>query len=197
MKLNWAERWAVNNPLRPLQQRLELHWFGRRIGLAPGARVLEVGCGRGAGAGLIAARFRPDRVFAMDLDAEMLGKARRYLPATARQGISFYVGDASRLPHGDGTFDAVFGFGVLHHVPHWQEALAEIVRVLKPGGVYCYEELYPSLYQNALTRHILLHPCENRFRSAELKLALRQSGLAPGDCLEHRKIAVIGTAVKG
>jgi ubiquinone/menaquinone biosynthesis C-methylase UbiE len=196
VKLNWAERWAVNNPLRPLQQRLEMNWFVRRIRLGSGARILEVGCGRGAGARLIVTQLKPAGVWAMDLDPLMIEKARRYLPAWGRQGISLYAGDAACLPHGDKTFDAVFGFGVLHHVPHWQEALAEIARVLKAGGVYCFEELYPSLYQNALTRYILLHPAENRFHSADLKRALYDAGLEPGGYLEHEKIGVIGIAAK-
>jgi SAM-dependent methyltransferase len=141
-------------------------------------------------------QLKPAGVWAMDLDPLMIEKARRYLPAWGRQGISLYAGDAACLPHGDKTFDAVFGFGVLHHVPHWQEALAEIARVLKAGGVYCFEELYPSLYQNALTRYILLHPAENRFHSADLKRALYDAGLEPGGYLEHEKIGVIGIAAK-
>ena len=196
MKLNWAERWAVNNPLRPLQQRFEMAWFKKRAILGPAARVLEVGCGRGAGARLIKQLFRPACVHAMDLDVAMIQKARRYLTPEARQGISFYVGDVCRLPHGDGSMDAVFGFGVLHHIPQWQGALAEIVRVLKTGGIYCFEELYPSLYQNILTRHILLHPAENRFRSGDLKRAMLDAGLEPRGCLEHEKLEIIGIATK-
>jgi ubiquinone/menaquinone biosynthesis C-methylase UbiE len=196
VKLNWAERWAVNNPLRPLQQRLEMEWFRRRVRLETGARVLEVGCGRGAGARLIKTLYGPACLQAMDLDIVMIEKAGRYLSAEARRGISFYVGDVSRLPHGDGSLDAVFGFGVLHHIPCWQKALAEIVRVLKVGGVYCFEELYPSLYQNALTRHLLLHPAENRFRSGDFKRAMEAAGLTPGGCLEHKKLAIIGIATK-
>jgi ubiquinone/menaquinone biosynthesis C-methylase UbiE len=61
---------------------------------------------------------------------------------------------------------------VLHHIPNWQGALAEVGRVLKPHGIYLLEELYPTLYQNFITRHILLHPTEDRFGGQELKKAL-------------------------
>jgi ubiquinone/menaquinone biosynthesis C-methylase UbiE len=196
VKLNWAERWAVNNPLRPLQQRLEIHWFKRKVRLMPGARVLEVGCGRGAGARLIKTTFRPALLHAMDLDIGMIRRAHKYLSPEMREGISFYVGDVSRLPYRDGTMDAVFGFGLLHHIPDWQGALAEIVRVLKVGGIYCFEELYPSLYQNVLTRRILLHPADNRFHSEDLRQALENSGLEPGDSLENKKLGIIGFATK-
>ncbi len=196
MKLNWAERWAVNNPTRPFQQRLEIRWMKKRFSLRPGATVLEVGCGRGAGASLIMRGFRPGVLHAMDLDIQMIQRGRKHLPPRHRNGISFLVGDAIQLPYREGTLDAIFGFGILHHIPDWQKALAEIVRVLKVGGVYFFEELYPSLYQNFLTKKILLHPAENRFRSLDLKQALKKARLDPGDYLENKKMGIIGFAQK-
>ena len=196
MKLNWAERWAVNNPLRPIQEGLELGWLKRNARLKPYAHVLEVGCGRGAGSSLIKTMFEPAVLHAMDLDVEMIRKAFRYLSVEQREGISFFVSDAVLLPYPDEAMDAVFGFGVLHHVPDWQRGLAEIARVLKPGGIYFFEELYPSLYQNFLTRHILLHPIKNRFCSQDLKLALKNAGLEQGNFLEHKRLGILGFASK-
>jgi ubiquinone/menaquinone biosynthesis C-methylase UbiE len=92
--------------------------------------------------------------------------------------------------------DAVFGFGVLHHIPDWQAALSEVARVLKTGGVYFFEELYPALYQNFITKHILLHPKENRFKSHELKKTMKQSGLVLGNYFEIRLIEIFGVAEK-
>ena len=196
MKLNRMERWAVNNPLRPLQQRLEIRWLARRCGLAAGGRVLEVGCGRGAGSALIKESFRPAVILALDLDVEMIRRARTYLAPDIRAGIAFCVGDGIRLPFRDGTMDAVFGFGVLHHIPDWRQALAEIARVLRVGGIYCFEELYPALYQNVLTRRLLLHPAENRFRSGDLQRAMKDAGLMPGDTLENPWLGILGFATK-
>lgn len=196
MKLNWAERLAVNNPLRPLQQRLEIGWMKKNIRLKPNALVLEVGCGRGAGSYLIKKMFDPSFVHAMDLDIRMIRKAHDYLSPEKRNGISFSVGDVARLPCRDSTMDAVFGFGVLHHVPDWQGALAEIARVLNVGGTYFFEELYPTLYQNIITRHILLHPTENRFRSRDLKEALKKEGLELENYLEIQKLEIFGYATK-
>jgi ubiquinone/menaquinone biosynthesis C-methylase UbiE len=196
VKLNRMERWAVNNPLRPLQQRLEIRWLKGRCGLAPGGRVLEVGCGRGAGSALITEAFRPTLIHAMDLDIGMIRRAQTYLSPETRERILFSVGDCIQLPYHDGTMDAVFGFGVLHHIPDWQQALAEIVRVLKAGGIYCFEELYPPLYQNVLTRRLLLHPAENRFRSGGLQQALKDAGLSPGASRENRWLGIIGFAAK-
>jgi ubiquinone/menaquinone biosynthesis C-methylase UbiE len=196
MKLNWAERWAVNNPFRPLQQKMEINWMKKRGQLKPGAFVAEMGCGRGAGADIIKREFQPRILQAMDVDILMLRKAIKHLSPRQREGISFYAGDISRLPYRGGTLDAVFGFGVLHHIPDWQGALAEIVRVLKAGGFFFFEELYPSLYQNFITKHILLHPARNRFYSEDLKRNFKEVGFHLNDFIEHRGIGIFGIANK-
>ena len=93
-------------------------------------------------------------------------------------------------------FDAVFGFGFLHHVPDWRQGLSEIARVLKPGGVYYIEELYPSLYQNVITKRILLHPEHDRFTSDDLRKALDEAHLRLANAFELRKMGILGVATK-
>lgn len=196
MKLNWAERWAVNNPSRVIQQKWEIRWFRKKSDLPAGSSILEVGCGRGAGARIIYRTFQPRTICASDLDLRMIRKAEEYLPLSDRKPIRFLTADILSLPFGNETFDALFGFGVLHHVPDWESALGEITRVLKPGGTYFLEELYPGLYQNFLTKHILLHPQENRFHSQDLKTALRSMNLELRHCLEIKMAGVLGIAEK-
>ena len=196
MKLNWAERWVVNNPSRVFQQRMEIGWLQRRMPLAAGAAVLEVGCGRGAGADLILKSFHLDRMHTMDLDFEMIQRAEKYLPSSQKARVFTYTGDLTHLPHPNEAFDAVFGFGVLHHVPDWRRALAEVARVLRIGGIYFLEEIYPTVYQNFITRHILLHPEEDRFSSTDLKEALRSANLSLQDTLECTQIGILAVLVK-
>ena len=196
MKLNWAERLVVNNPGRVFEQRTEIRWLQKRRPLPPGALVLEVGCGRGAGAGLILEGFQPAAVHAMDLDWEMIKRAKKYLSSGQRERIFMHTADVARLPYRDEVFDAVFGFGVLHHVPDWQSGLAELARVLKTGGCYYLEELYPTLYQNFITRHILLHPEKNRFTSSDLKAALSAAHLSLAGALEFRPVGILAILVK-
>jgi ubiquinone/menaquinone biosynthesis C-methylase UbiE len=196
MKLNWAERWAVNNPSRVVQQKWEIRWFRNKSDLPADASILEIGCGRGAGARIIYRTFRPRIFHASDLDLEMIRKAERYLPFEDRRPIRFLTADVLNLPYANASFDAVFGFGVLHHVLDWQTALGEIARVLKPGGEYFIEELYPGLYQNFITKHILLHPQKNRFHSADLKEALQDQNLELRDCLELKMLGILGVAAK-
>jgi len=196
MKLNWAERWVVNNPTRVFQQRIEINWLRQIASLRPGVLVLEIGCGRGVGAALVSEKFQPEIVHAMDLDFEMIKKAQKRFENDNRVRAGTYVGDVLRLPYKDATFDAVFGFGVLHHVPDWRGGLAEIARVLKNGGSYFFEELYPSLYQNFITRHILLHPTENRFKSEDWKDALQEMKFLVQKSVEQKKLGILGVAIK-
>jgi len=72
VKLNWAERWAVNNPFRVWEQRIEIRQLKAMMSLKPGSTALEVGCGRGAGAAILVREFQLSRLYAMDLDIRMV-----------------------------------------------------------------------------------------------------------------------------
>jgi len=196
MKLNWAERWVVNNPLRVLEQRYQVRWLQKALALPAGATILEVGCGRGAGAALIQEHFRPAVLHAQDLDEKMIRKAKKYLSPQQHAGIFLFVGDVRHLPYRNAVMDAVFCFGVLHHVPDWQGTLGELARVLKPGGALYLEELYPAVYQNFITRHLLLHPAENRFGSQDLHAALREMHFQVHGTLENRAVGILTAATR-
>lgn len=195
MKANRAERWIVNSPVRVWVQRRLIRWFKEKTVLKPGARILEVGCGRGAGATLLLQEFAPAMIQAMDLDPIMIRQARNYL-APHLSKIFLYVGDVLHLPYPDASLDAVFAFGVLHHVPDWRRGLAEISRVLRPGGQYFLEEFYPTFYLRFPIRQIFKHPQEDRFHRADLEEALKATGFTLAGTLEIPKVWVLGVAVK-
>ncbi|MBW1776486.1 MAG: class I SAM-dependent methyltransferase [Deltaproteobacteria bacterium] len=196
MILNCAERLVVNNPLRMAMQRLEMVWFLQAADLSPNPRILEIGCGRGAGARILLKKMHPRRIEALDLDPVMMHTAKGFLTSKERERISLLAGDSTRLPFHSASFDVVFGFGLLHHVPDWESAVKEVARVLKPGGRYYMEELYPPLYLNAVTRRVLLHPTQNRFHSRDLKAALSRAGLFLHAFLESGFLGILGVTVR-
>ena len=111
--------------------------FRRLVGAAgvqPGQRVLDVGCGTGYFAGLLARVVGPSgMVIGIDPAAPMIEHARR------RRGgpnCQFQVGSAERLDSPDGSFDVVVSSLAMHHIPADVRATAvrEIYRVLRPGG---------------------------------------------------------------
>ena len=97
-----------------------------------GRRVLEIGVGMGADH-LRFAEHNPARLVGLDLTARALGHTRNRLTLSG-QRPRLIQGDAERLPFPDAAFDLVFSWGVLHHTPDLAATIAEIHRVLAPGG---------------------------------------------------------------
>jgi len=197
MKANRLEQIIVNSPVRLLiQEKIILRWLKSKVKLPPGGTFLEIGCGRGAGACLLLREFLPDAVHAMDLDEGMINRAKGYVRAVQREHVHLYVGDALYLPYRAGAVDAVFGFGVLHHLPDWRAGIREIARVLKSGGVYFLEEFYPPFYLNPLVRRLVTHPEEDRFYSADLRQALAEAGLPIEDAREMKALGLLAVCRK-
>lgn len=173
-----------------------MQWFKGTVALKTGGTILEVGCGHGVGANLIRKVYQPDRLCLLDLDFQMIQKASRRINIHHNCRISLCVGDATQLPYADQSLDAVFGFGFLHHVIAWRDSLAEVARVLKKGGVYFMEEYYPSLYQNLITKHLLVHPEKDRFNSQDLRNAFQDVNLTLTHSFELKRMGILGVGVK-
>ena len=110
MKLNRVERWFVNSPMRRAMQALVVRWFRGIRPLPVGVDILEIGCGSGFGARMIAAQFAPRRLFLSDLDSRMVALARQAILGEAAARTGFCVADAEALPFRSRAADAVFGF---------------------------------------------------------------------------------------
>jgi ubiquinone/menaquinone biosynthesis C-methylase UbiE len=177
VKLNKAERWLVNNPARALVQRFyEMPLLRHLGGTVEGGRVLEVGCGRGVGLPLLLETFRAATADGVDLDPAQIVRARRRLASLYDDRIDLGVASVTNLTFADASFDAVFDFGILHHVPAWQTGVSEIRRVLKPGGRFFFEEVTQAALNRWIYRAFLEHPRENRFSEAEFLNELRRHG---------------------
>jgi SAM-dependent methyltransferase len=120
--------------------------------LRPGLSVLDVGCGPGTITVDLAARVTPGSVTAVEVSADVLALARAEAAARHRSDIEFAVGDVHALRFPDDTFDVVHAHQVLQHVADPVQALREMRRVCKPGGIvaardsdYAAFAWYPAL----------------------------------------------------
>ncbi|MCS6851387.1 MAG: class I SAM-dependent methyltransferase [Gemmataceae bacterium] len=107
-----------------------------QLGDVAGRRVLDLGCGHGLAA-IVLAR-RQAHVTALDLSRGYLREARARAAAHAVP-IDLVQADAERLPFADASFDAVWGHAILHHL-RVDAAANEVRRVLRPGGVAVFCE---------------------------------------------------------
>ena len=94
-------------------------------------RLLEVGCGMGLDSVQLASCGFS--VTAVDLTEVAVGLARRFAEYRG-VSIDFLVGNAEELEFPNASFDVIYSFGVLHHTPNIQSAVAEVHRVLRAGG---------------------------------------------------------------
>lgn len=177
MLLNNVEFALMNNPIRSLiQRRFEAKRLFQMGGRMDGGRALEIGCGRGVGCELILDLFGAEFVDAFDLDPRMVRRARGGLRHYGSRA-NVWVGDASTISVSDDSFDAVFDFGIIHHVPNWRKAVAEVVRVLKPGGRFYGEEVLRRFIVHPFWRRVLEHPQGDRFDTEEFQRELKSAGL--------------------
>ena len=103
--------------------------------LAPGERVLDVGCGAGTDSLVAAQMVAPGgHVTGLDMTPEMLAKARASAREAGIGNAEFIEADAEDLPFADESFDVVISNGVIDLIPDKDAVFSEIFRVLAPGG---------------------------------------------------------------
>jgi len=157
--------------------------------LAPGQRVLDIGCGTGS-LTLLIKRLHPDvLVVGLDPDPKALAIARRKA-ARARLAVALEQGFADRLAHPDASFDRVFSSLMLHHLtqPEKQATLREVRRVLVPGGSLHLLDFGPprSRFSRAAAR--LLHKAGHLHDNFEDRLPgfMREAGFLAAEEVDQR-----------
>lgn len=118
----------------------DLKWLLEAHDLNGNERVLDVG----TGAGHAAFAFAPSVQFVegVDITPSMLEQAKRGAEERGLGNIKFSPADVESLPHSDSSFDIVVSRWCAHHYPNIRLALAEIARVLKPGGIFLLVDSY-------------------------------------------------------
>jgi ubiquinone/menaquinone biosynthesis C-methylase UbiE len=129
----------LENPLRRLV--MEPDAWARRLDLAPGMRVLEIGPGGGLFTEAVARAAPGVRIVCLDIQPEMLRKVRARLSGHAP---ALACGSASALPFRDASFDRVLMVTVLGEVPDRRRALQECARVLRSDGTLVIAESLPD-----------------------------------------------------
>ena len=186
MLMNGTETALVNSPPRRWLQRCYEVPLLLRLGgpLPAGAHVVELGCGSGFGTELILRRFGAARADAVDLDPAMVARARRRL-APYGDRVRLVEGVAtdlrSALDAGDSGYDAVFDFAAVHHIPDWRVAVAEVARVLRPGGRFYFDEVTAVALAGRTYRLLFDHPEQDRFTAGEFLAELDRHGLIVGE----------------
>ncbi|KAJ7471976.1 delta-sterol C-methyltransferase, partial [Mycena latifolia] len=114
------------------------HYLAAQMGLKPGMRVLDVGCGVGGPAREIA-RFADVEIVGLNNNEFQLQRARRYTKQAGLDAkVTFVRGDFMKLEEqfGKNYFDAVYAIEATCHAPTWEGVYGEIFKVLKPGGTF-------------------------------------------------------------
>jgi len=158
-----------------------------RLGLRPGDRVLDIGCGEGRHS-YEAFRLGASLVVSLDMDRDAVATTRRMLrlmqtEGEARGHFTAVRGDANRLPFPDASFDRVICAETLEHIPSDGLAIGELQRVLRPGGRLgvTVPRRFPEQICWAVSREYREAPGGHVriYRASELERALAATGLRP------------------
>lgn len=129
-----------------------------------GKDVLEVGCGSGAHAALLATAAR--QVTAVDLTGRAVGLTRQRCRLFGIDNVRVMQCDAERLPFDDNSFDFIWSWGVIHHSANTDQIVGELQRVLRPNGrvaIMVYHRhssrywIHGALYQGIIRGQLLRH----------------------------------------
>lgn len=142
--------------------------------LQQGMRLLDAGCGPGTITLDLAKGVAPGEVVGIDQGPEQIEAARQHAAQQQAKQVRFEVADICALPFPDNSFDAVYCNGVLAHLQHPEQAVRELYRVLKPGGV-------AGIRNGANQGHVVAPPSPLMLRSLELYMKLvKANGGSPG-----------------
>ena len=177
MKINKIEFLAMNNSLRSIiQEKYELKILRNISNIKNINSALEIGCGNGYGSKLIKKYFSPKNIFAIDIDEKMIEIAQKNNNDIS---VTYKVMDASRLDFSNNYFDAIFDFGIIHHIPNWKDCINELKRVLKKDGEIILEDLSKDTFQTfsgKIIRLLTTHPYAYMYSTQEFIEYLREIG---------------------
>jgi ubiquinone/menaquinone biosynthesis C-methylase UbiE len=185
------DAWAADGRDRGMEDR---HWHTAKHALArmpveAGDTVLDLGCGSGYAGRALRDTRDAGRVYGLDGSPEMARNARSY---TDDPRVSYLVGDFDALPLSDGAVDHVWSMEAFYYAADPEHTLAEVARVLRPGGTfYCAVNYYEeNVHSHAWAERIDVEM--TRWSAAEYREAFDAAGLAVAeqDSIPDREVEI-------
>ncbi len=135
------------------------------------AVIADVGCGYGRSLAKLNQRFHPDKLIAMDIDQEMLDAAQHEASLNQLSNVEYVRCSSSKIPLEDNSVDMLLCHQTFHHLIYQEAAIAEFLRILKPGGVLLFAESTKRYIHSWIIRLLFRHPMSVQ-KTAEEYLAL-------------------------
>jgi len=185
-----GDRWytAFDDPVALLraESRAKTPWvldqLQRRLGPGPKA-LLDVGCGAGFLTNALAQAGH--RVVGVDLSESSLEVARRF---DATKSVVYEQGDAYALPFSDSSFDVVTSMDFLEHVEDPGRVVAEIARVLRPGGLFFFH----TFHRNPIAGFVVIRVVEWLVKNTPKNMHVYRLFITPGELRAYCATAGLG-----
>lgn len=139
----------------------------KQAGLAPGMRVLDLACGPGLISCALAEICSPGEVLGVDISPELIEEARALQAKESIGNLSFQTGNVYELDLPQSSFDFVYARFLFQHLEFPERAVSNILRLLKPGGVFCAVDVDDEW--------LMLHPAPKEFSAFTQRAAEAQA----------------------
>lgn len=195
----WAERYskqAVKDPKAYQKKLVQTQAY-----FEADMKLLEFGCGTGSTA-IVHAPF-VSHITAIDISPKMILIAEQKAQAQSIDNVDFKVATLDSLSPQTETFDVILGLSILHLLEDWQQTLAQVHNLLKPGGIFvsstpCMKDLTLLRLLAPIGQFVGLIPTLSFFSTEELQTSIIQSGFEVDSCWQPQKnsgVFIIATKV--
>jgi SAM-dependent methyltransferase len=137
--------------------------------------VIDVGCGFGHSFGELAKRFAPGRIVGMDADPNLSTRASA-AALSCTCSVRLHPANAAAIDLPDNSHDVVFCHQTFHHIVEQEKAMAEFLRILKPGGLLLFAESTRRYIHSLPIRLLFRHPMDVQRTADEYIAMIRATG---------------------
>lgn len=143
--------------------------------------IVDVGCGYGESLGNLQRRFSPKKIFALDIDQEMIDASREKARRDGVEAVEFVRCSNSKILLEDNSVDMLFCHQTFHHLIYQEEAIQEYFRILKPGGKLLFAESTKRYIHSWIIRLFFRHPMKVQKTAEEYIELIRGAGFEVKD----------------